>query len=314
MISTTFLGILLLTAFIVNVILTRILIKLAKRYNLVDKPSNDCLKIHSHSIPYLGGVGIFCIIFFSCILFMNELNLEGVNILSILVALSILFIVGLVDDIKNISPKIRLFWQIIASAIIVFVSELNIELFSFTILNDLLTILFLLFMINALNLLDGMDALAGSISFIAFLFFGIGFYFLGIHFVLYFSIIMCGALSAFLTFNKKPAKIYLGDNGSTLLGFCLGILSIMFFSNGQQLHHAVFILLNLLIPITDASFAILRRLKNKKNIFLGDRHHIYDWLERKGLSQNQSVFSLLMANIIFSSIATLIICPQFSLQ
>lgn len=281
--------------------------KLAFRTKFLDFPQGDPIKIHKSPIPLLGGVGItlaiFSTLFFGSILF-NERNqiLIGIGI-----ALGVLFLMGLYDDYKSLSPNKRLIGQFIAALIVISVSKLSVGLFPSSLINQIITILYLMALINAMNLLDGIDGLATGITLLASIGFLLGFIILGNSLGILISLALIGASAGFLIYNFAPARIFLGDNGSTVLGFLLGICAVLFSSKPGSIAHFVVPILILIVPVFDTALTIIRRFKKRMPLLRGDREHLYDHLLSLGLSQRQTtvlmycfgMFGLLTAVYVF---------------
>ncbi|BBE30549.1 undecaprenyl-phosphate alpha-N-acetylglucosaminyl 1-phosphate transferase [Tepiditoga spiralis] len=260
------------------IILTPLMILIAKKANIVDNPDEN-LKTHKKSIPYLGGVAVL----FSIIPFFIF------NISYILPAVLITFL-GLWDDIKNVNSKVRLILEFILMGITIYMIYGYIHIVYFFLL-----MITGVAIINSVNMIDGMDGVCSGITAIALTFFAI----LGDNSLYY----IVFALIGFLIYNKYPAKIFLGDAGSYLLGFTLfySITSL------TQKHGNGGYFISLIIGgvfATDFSFAILRRILNKKSPFSGDREHIYDKLNRRfNSSVPLTVFVLYLISITYGLIS-----------
>lgn len=281
-------------------------IKIAKRYHLVDRPKGMDLKIHKDPIPNIGGVVIFisiCISYTLAYVFIPHVT-SGNTFIQILCFFILLL--GILDDQLNINPFIRFIAHIIV-AFTVALSGAKMQLFPIESLNILAAVFLIVAMINAVNLLDGMDGLATGVTAVSSLAF-LGFSFLQSNIpIMVLSLALVGSLLGFLPYNFHPAKIFLGDCGSTLIGFLLAVSVISLSSSRESWLYFVSSLIVLGLPIVDTSLAILRRIKNKKRLFEGDREHFYDKLLRKGLSQRQTAFisygiALIYAGTAFSVI------------
>jgi UDP-GlcNAc:undecaprenyl-phosphate GlcNAc-1-phosphate transferase len=294
-------------SFLITALFTPFAIKISNKLGILDYPSDPELKIHKRPMPLLGGTGIAAGIFISFvaigILFDNSQRI----LIGLISALLIILVFGLLDDIKDIKPFLRLFGQIWAACTIIFISKIVINLFPFWYISIPLTILCLIASVNAINLLDGIDGLATGITLIA----SVGFFAV---FVLRndslwaaLSLALAGVTGAFLLFNFHPAKIFLGDNGSTFLGLYLGVLAVRFVSEPYSLKHLLVPALILIVPIIDISLAIGRRLLKHQPLSSGDRGHYYDKLIKKGYSQKQASSISYVFGILGASLAVLII-------
>jgi len=245
-----------ISSFVLSVILVPIMIRIAKKYNIVDRPDNR-LKVHKAPIPYLGGVAIFLSIL---PFYYNDIGF--------IIPASILTFIGLYDDIKSVSPYVRLFAEfIVVSMAIYFVGGI-IQPFQFFIL-----VLTGMALVNGVNMVDGMDGVCAGTAIVSLLFFSL----ISKNYEL---LIFAFAILGFLLYNLPPAKIFLGDAGSYLLGFVL-FYSFSFLS-GRSGRGGYFI--SLIITgfyFTDLAYAVIRRLLSKKSPFLGDKEHIYDKIRKK---------------------------------
>ena len=221
------------------------------------------------------------------VLFFREFQKE---ISALVVALFILFLIGLVDDYKGLKPATRLLGQLSASLIVIFISGFSVKFIPVPSISVFITLLYLMGAINAINLIDGLDGLAAGITLVASAGFLTGFILSGSSLGIIISLGLIGSSIGFLIYNFPPAKIFLGDNGSTVLGFLLGILAVLYSSKPYSITNLLFPLLVLLVPILDTCVTISRRIINGLPLFYGDREHLYDQLVKKGLSQRQTLF------------------------
>ena len=269
--------------------------KWAKFFKLIDKPCHR--KIHSTNTPTSGGLSIYLAL---CPLFIY-LSSQDKTYFGIFISITILLILGTWDDISPINAKIKLFIQSIACLITIFFgTEINwlsnpfgpaIHINSF---GKILSFCWLLGIINAMNLIDGIDGLASGISSIACIAMAIiGF---KLNHSMPFILSLCLGVCCFFfyRYNRHPAQIFLGDSGSTLIGFILACISI----NGvlkSTLSLSFFSpLLILCIPLSDTTWTIIRRLIKKQKIFNADKDHIHHTLLNKGL--NASLITLILCS------------------
>lgn len=228
------------------------------------------------------------------------------NLLGILLGVLLLLGVGAVDDIKGMSPALKLAFHFVAGIILAasfvlvphitnpFGGKLELGL-----LAPLFVVLWVVFVINAINWLDGLDGLASGVSLIATLVL----YLLAIKpevnqvSMSVLAIILAGALAGFLPYNFFPAKIFLGDTGSQMLGFLLAVFSII---SGGKLATA-FLVLG--VPMLDVIWVILRRLAARQPVYKADRYHLHHRLLRAGLSQRQAVLLLYTLSAAFGIVA-----------
>ncbi|MEP6514499.1 MAG: MraY family glycosyltransferase, partial [Parafilimonas sp.] len=232
----------------------------------------------------------------------------------------IIFILGLIDDIFILKAWKKVFGQLIVTAMLTFKGSLLITnlhgflgIYSLTHFESIYVTFFsIILLINSFNLLDGVDGLAGSIGLVACLLFGIFFLMNNAipYAVIAFSI--CGSLLAFLVYNFPPAKIFMGDSGSTLLGLVCGVLAIKFVEDpGIQTnfinHSTPAIAFGfLLIPLLDVLRVFALRIFNKKSPLAPDRSHLHHLLQNKGLTHTEVTITLLTAEFLFAGITLLL--------
>ena len=216
--------IIVIVTFIASIIFTYISKIVANYIGAIDVPNER--SAHTLPTPLLGGIGIFLSFLLGYIFFAKESTL----MLSVLISSFLILLLGIFDDLKPIPAKIKFIIHILVASIVVFYGGLelnNIDLFglslNFGLLSPIITIMLIVSIINAINLIDGLDGLCAGISSIYFLTIGIIALILnqlnGLDIVL--SFIMFGATSGFLVFNFPPAKIFMGDTGSTFLGLMI---------------------------------------------------------------------------------------------
>lgn len=279
-------------------ILTPLVARFASENGLLDMPGDE-LQIHKKPIPLLGGVAIFISFIVAIISASLIPDFKLVSLKSVVIGGSIIFMVGLWDDIRGVSPYIRLFAQI-SSGLIIAISGSQMGVFNSGLLNFFLTIFFVAGACNSINLLDGMDGLASGVGIIT----GIGFLVLSIlsgnAMGMIFSMILVGVLAGFLLYNFHPARIFLGDSGSNFIGFCLAFLAIDFSNRNPGWEGLLIPVVLMTVPILDTALAITRRLLSRRSIFEGDRYHLYDWLMQKGLSQRRVALILYGIGLLFT--------------
>jgi len=222
---------------------------------------------------------------------------------------TLILILGLIDDIRTLSAKVKLICQIFISTIMFF-SGVRITLFTNNpIASGLLTVFWMVAIINSFNLLDNMDGLACGVALIvSFLFFGIAVTQNQI-FTSCLLIIFAGALAGFLRFNFYPSKIFMGDAGSMWIGFMLATLTIIttYYSEGKPTLFPVFMpLLILGVPIFDTLSVIIIRLIKKRPLFVGDQNHFSHRLVQLGMSQPQAVIFIYLVTFCVGINATLL--------
>ncbi len=280
-------------------------IKFALKYGITDKPGPE-RKIHIKETPLLGGVAIFFAFFIIIYLVHDRLlagNLEPHHWIGVFVGALFLMIGGILDDKFNLKPSRQFIFPILA-ALSVISGGVGIEkvtnpfggLLFLKYWKFFFTFFWLLGMMYTTKLLDGLDGLVSGISgigaFIIFLFTMTTRYYqpdIGLA-----ALIFSAACFGFLIFNWHPAKIFLGEGGSLLLGFILGVLSII---SGGKIAIALLIMG---IPILDVAWTIVRRLAQKKNPFrFADRKHLHFRLFDLGLGTRKTVLIFYAFSFIF---------------
>ena len=296
-------------AFAVSYILTPYLAQVGKKQNMVDLPNHR--KIHNGAIPNLGGIVIF-FGFLLSLLFIVQI--EG-QIKILLAAGVIILLLGMVDDIVDLSPKLKFIIQMVPALMVIISNAdlinifINNQLKSFDLLGYLLYPILILWIVgvtNSINLIDGLDGLACGVSIITLITFfilGLKQNFESLNLV---SIALTGSLLAFLRFNFYPAKIFLGDSGSTFSGFMLASLGALWVLKSQN---AIFIFVPpivLALPIFDTLFAIYRRYRSRQPIFQADKKHLHHRLLNRGISHKNVVLILWGVTALCSIIALIL--------
>ncbi len=287
--------------FVSSTIFTYLVKKLATNRNILDVPNER--SAHTKPTPLLGGIGIFLGFLLGFMLFGNNSPL----MISILIASFLILLLGIFDDIKPISARYKFLVHILVACIVVFYGELKLDYFDMFGLNAYLgswaypiTIFLIISIINAINLIDGLDGLCAGISSIYFLTIGVIALILnklaGLDIIL--SFIMLGSTLGFLVFNFPPAKIFMGDTGSTFLGLMISVIMLLGFKT-VTLTSLLIPGVLLILPITDTLFAIIRRTINGKGIGSADKEHIHHQLLKK-LSTRKTILVIYLVDIIFS--------------
>lgn len=299
--------IVLLSAFVIAYISMPLVIKLAHRIGAIDRP--DHRKVHSRTMPRLGGMAIF-IAFISCTIFISKMSGP---MLGLILGACIIFGIGVLDDIMQLSPGVKLIGQIVAAAvamyfgiIVHFVTNPFDGLVSLGVLSLPLTLLWIVGITNAINLIDGLDGLAGGVSAIAASTLAIVCLFKGQTEVSLVAFVLVAAILGFLPYNFHPAKTFMGDGGSNLLGFVLACLAIMGTTKSAALISLFIPIVILGIPIFDTFFAIIRRINNRTHIFGADKDHLHHRLMAMGMSHRRSVCAIYAMSGIFGIIAVIL--------
>lgn len=278
---------------------TPIVIMLTRRFNLVDAPG--ARKVHAAPVARLGGVAIFFAVIAMIVpvlLLRNTIGdsfrINAAKIVGLLAGGSVVFIVGLVDDLKGVRARCKLIAQI-AAALVVCAAGARIrslaveDLFTveFGLWSWPLTVFWIVGLTNAVNIIDGLDGLAAGISAIACGVIAILAVHSGQTMMAVIMLALLGALVGFLFFNFNPAKIFMGDCGSMFLGFTLASASVLCTTKSHALVGLALPVLALGIPIFDTLFSMLRRFLERRSMFSPDRAHFHHRLLDLGLSQHQ---------------------------
>ena len=302
----------LVTSFLGSLAATWLCKKAAIKFGIVDRP-DDTVKTHKEPIAYLGGIGIFFglaigILAGICCLKNEEFFNPALKwLLGILAGAGIACFVGLTDDLFDIKPKQKILGQLAAGMILVLIGiRPAMGFFSYPFgwqmpenLEFILGVIFIMFSVlgatNSLNLLDGLDGLCAGVTAII----TIAMLMIAIHLATWdFSmigdpvvIIVClglvGAVFGFLPFNRHPAKIFMGDAGSMLLGFAIASIMVVFAEKVPRWWMASIVIFGL--PILDTAVALVRRLLNHRPLFVSDRGHIYDQMIDRGIPLKKTV-------------------------
>ena len=250
---------------------------------------------HRKPTPTLGGVGIF--IAFAGTIFVVYLMDDGVGKFlerwSIFLGILIMFSIGIYDDIKHISPTTKLVFQILAATLVIFFGNNTIDFFRWPIANIFLTFFWLVGITNAINLLDNMDGLAGGVAFIATIFLSVFFFKSDNPDLLILSLTLAGSILGFLIFNFPPARIFMGDSGSMVLGFALASLAVARRTQASNVFAIVGVpTLVFLLPILDTGLVAITRILRGQSPAIGGTDHTSHRLVAFGLSERQAVLVL----------------------
>ena len=304
-----------LLAFAVSLLVAYVMTPPVKRFaekvGAIDVP-RDNRRVHDHPIPRMGGLAIFIGFVLSLIFFVPM----STKVLGLLVGSVIIAVMGGVDDIVSLNPWVKLAGQIVAALVAIrcglvfdvisnpniFAEETYIEIGWLSIP---LTMLWIVGCTNAVNLIDGLDGLAVGVSAISSMTMLIVSLFVSEPVVSIILAALTGACLGFMPYNLNPAKIFMGDVGSQLLGFVLSTASIM----GLFKLHAIITffvpLLALALPLADTIFAFFRRILHGQSPFKADKGHFHHRLLAMGLNQKQVVAVLYGISAVLGLLAVL---------
>lgn len=297
-----------LVALFVTIALTPLARRLAIALDAIDYPS--ARRVNMQPIPRMGGVAIFGGMVAAVAVALIGMHYWGwtsplqgglgnkVNYIGVAIGVLIMFGVGIADDIYNLKPKVKLLGQIVAACVVAgsgllfssihnFISD---GYFEFGLLAYPLTVFYLVAFANIINLIDGLDGLAAGITAITAATIGVLSILTGRPGAALMSFVIVGACVGFLKSNIHPASIFMGDSGALLLGFALGIVSLMAVARSAFFVSLLVPIIAAGVPILDTAIAIIRRKRAHQPIDSADRGHIHHRLMQAGYSQSATVF------------------------
>ena len=295
---------------IIAAFLTPFVRRLAYVLGAIDKPS--ARRVNTHPMPTMGGLAIFISFTFATFVLLRS-EFPTHELFSIFLASCVIVVTGMIDDIKELTPRQKMLGILIAALIIYFLARIKMTHITLPFVNIKLhlgwlsfpiSIFWILAITNAINLIDGLDGLATGIAIIGSFTMGIVNYFFNSSST-YVSIMifaLMAALIGFLPYNFHPAKVFLGDTGSLFIGFMIAVLSLKGLKNVTLTTMAVPILI-LGVPIMDTFYAIIRRLLNHQPVTRADKKHLHHRLMQLGLTHRQTVLAIYGLSLIFSFIA-----------
>ncbi len=322
-----------LTAFTISLVLVLLLTPFARRLALwlgaVDMPHDR--KVHENPTPTLGGVAILLAVVLSllaCKLLVSYSRtmagpqgvvdaLSSYQLLGIILASTFIAVMGAVDDMRHLSPWMKLAGQVMGALVLVsFGVEISsialprgnvLDLTASPLLSILLTIVWMVAFTNIINLIDGLDGLAAGIAFIS----AVAFFFYGSRVggdpntlqAMVVSAAVGGACLGFLRYNFNPASIFMGDSGAQFLGFILGASSIQGILKRTAVATLFTPIIILAVPIIDTGLAIFRRARKGRPFHYADKEHIHHRLLYIGHTQRQAVLIIYLWTAVLTGIA-----------
>jgi len=320
-------------AFAVSLVLVLLLTPQARRLAVwlgaVDMPHDR--KVHENPTPTLGGIAIFLAVIISLLLCKIVVSystamakpqgmvdaLSSYQLLGIIIAATFIAVLGAIDDMRHLSPWMKLAGQVMAALVLVsFGVEIStialprgnvIDLTASPILSILLTIIWMVAFTNIINLIDGLDGLAAGIAFIS----AGAFFFYGSRVgadpntlqAMVISAAVGGACLGFLRYNFNPASIFMGDSGAQFLGFILGAISIQGILKRTAVATLFTPIIILAVPIIDTGLAIFRRARKGRPFHYADKEHIHHRLLYIGHTQRQAVLIIYLWTAVLTGIA-----------
>jgi UDP-GlcNAc:undecaprenyl-phosphate/decaprenyl-phosphate GlcNAc-1-phosphate transferase len=329
----------LVESFLISLVLTGLMRWISHRWDIVDHPGER--KIHEHPIPVLGGVAIY--LTFNLVIFGNLLLLEPAGalgfdwikdhvqsylsestwrpLIGVVLGGFVIFTLGVVDDLKALSPEKKLVGQILAALILV-ISGIRLDLFigpilsgvpglsgmepaTFELINVIVssgvTMFWVIMMTNSMNFLDNMDGLCGGISIIAALSFFICILPHEEYFICALLMVFAGSVGGFLFHNFNPARIFMGDSGAMFCGYMLATIAVLgtFYTVSISSPAAVAApLLALSVPIFDTLSVVFIRWRKGESIMKGDKRHFSHRLVSLGMEPRQAVEFIYLVAVI----------------
>ena len=301
-------------AFIITFLSIPVVMQVAEKKKLYDIP--DERKLHTRLIASLGGVGIFAgFILASLLSIQGSINPE---FQAYFAAAIVIFFLGLKDDIMILSASKKFVGQLLAASIIIHLGDLRLDslhgLFGVEKVSEgfglAITYLTIIVVMNSFNLIDGVDGLAASLGILSMIVFGIYFFFADMQAYALLSFAMAGSLTAFIIFNHHPAKIFMGDSGSLMVGMINSILVIKFILVADKplatvpMNAVVAIgFAVLIVPLLDTLRVFSVRIFNGRSPFSPDRNHIHHLLLDRGLNHAAVTFTCVAINVLFILLA-----------
>jgi UDP-GlcNAc:undecaprenyl-phosphate GlcNAc-1-phosphate transferase len=296
-----------IASFITVLIITPFVIKFAIKIGATDKPNQR--KVHQKVMPRLGGLAIFIGVvsgYFAG-------GVYSAQVTGITIAALVILATGILDDMYELSAKTKLLGQLL-SAVIVVATGLKIDFLTIPFVGvfDLgvwtypITILWIIAITNAINLIDGLDGLAAGVSLIVISTIAFLAGSAGMMLISTLAVILMGSILGFLFYNFNPAKIFMGDTGALFLGYSISILSLLGLYKSVTLFSFIVPVIILGVPIFDTTFAIIRRIVNKKPISAPDKNHLHHRLLALGLSHKTTVLAIYGLGLIFAVSAVIL--------
>jgi UDP-GlcNAc:undecaprenyl-phosphate GlcNAc-1-phosphate transferase len=318
-------------ALVGTVAATPLAMKLAWRVGAIDYP--DGRRVNTRPIPRLGGIAVFIGLALALgfivavnaadpdLLEIQGLN-RGINYYGVGAALFVMFAIGLIDDLYQIKPFIKFLGQCVAAIIacasgVLFSHFLNpfgsgvisIDWFAYP-----FTVFYLVAFANIINLIDGLDGLAsGVVAICAAALFFLSFSRGGMDAAIM-ALALIGVCGGFLCFNFYPAKVFLGDSGALLLGFCLGLVSLFGVVRATALVSLLIPVVIAGVPVIDTFTSIVRRLRSGQSVFSADKEHVHHRFINLGFSQRTTVLIIYGLSIVLALLAILIVQDQSALR
>jgi UDP-GlcNAc:undecaprenyl-phosphate/decaprenyl-phosphate GlcNAc-1-phosphate transferase len=285
-----------LSVFLVSFFLTPLIIRSANRLRLLDRPQED--KIHRLPTPRLGGLAVYLAFSLGVILVSFVFNVLPFRYLAwIFLSVSCIFATGLVDDLFNIRPRLKLGLVTLSGIFLVPAFPLEAYPLWLRLLSYLTMIVWIDYLSNSFNLLDGLDGLCSGTAILAAFFLFLMAILTGQETAAWLSLLLMPALAGFILFNFSPARIFLGDGGSYFIGGVLAIIAIIILEVPTL--QIIPVLWVLAVPVIDTSSVLLRRVLIRGDMLHGDLMHSYNLLLKKTGSVWPVLFTAFLSSFAF---------------
>lgn len=302
----------LMVAFVGCLIFTRLIIRLCHHYHIFDHPGKH--KRHKKPTPFLGGTAVLLSIWLGIGVFLilngDDFSDLKDSLPNVLAGSLLIYLVGLIDDFQPLPARIKLAVQIVAG-LVLYYGGMSIDLVSLPGTENValdgysvfLTVFWVVALSNAINIIDGLDGLAVGVSVIAATsLIIIGFLF-SIESAILISLALGGSLVGFWIFNRYPARIFLGDSGSLLIGYFFAVISLAVPIKSFATAALFTPLVVLGVPLTETFSSFFRRLAAGKSVLKADRRHIFHYLFHAGLTHKQIVNLFYLSGLFFGALS-----------
>lgn len=287
---------------IISIIMIPVVMKAGKQLGIVAHKNKRT--VHKVEVPRIGGYAIYISFLIGAVIFLKT----DPQINAILIGGFLVFFVGLIDDVHDLSPKTKLIVELIAALIVILYGDIYLKGFDFLpsnllpVIPGIITVLWIVGITNAINLIDGLDGLSSGISIIVLFTISMTSLTSGRTDIASLSLVLAGAIMGFLFYNFHPAKIFLGDCGALYIGFMISVISLLGFGYNVSTFFTLGApIVVLMVPIMDTLIAIVRRKINHKKFSEADRAHLHHNLMFKlKLGHRKSVLVLYGVTFLFS--------------
>ncbi|MDD3393886.1 MAG: undecaprenyl/decaprenyl-phosphate alpha-N-acetylglucosaminyl 1-phosphate transferase [Clostridia bacterium] len=298
------------SAFAITLVTTPLAKWISIKSGAIDYPKDR--GVHKKPMPRMGGIAI--VLGFSVtvlMVFFFDRGMSTKQFIGFFIGALLIATLGVLDDVKNLPAKLKFCVQIIAALIVIFSgTRIHVVLWPVTAalqkFSIPITLIWIVGVTNAVNLIDGLDGLAAGVSSIAALSLMVLCIMTGSNTAVVLTAALAGACLGFLPRNFNPAEIFMGDTGSTFLGFVLAVTSILGVFKGYALLAVSVSVLCLGLPVFDTIFAMLRRMAKHQPIMQPDRGHLHHRLIDRGFSQKQAVLILYAISLCLGCLAIFI--------